>query len=82
VLGVYTAGVPETFAPEFAGSNAVRDATGMGPEDIERIISQLAMLRRAPRLADVAATLTFLASDGAGSITGTFVNVTSGIFSS
>jgi NAD(P)-dependent dehydrogenase (short-subunit alcohol dehydrogenase family) len=80
VLGVYTAGVPETFAPEFAGINSTRDSTGLGPEDIERIISQLTKLRRAPRLADVVSTLTFLASDQAGSITGTFVNVTSGIF--
>ncbi|TCO62699.1 SDR family NAD(P)-dependent oxidoreductase [Actinocrispum wychmicini] len=82
VLGVWTAGVPDTFAPEFAGTNPTRDATGMGPEDLERIISQLTMLRRAPRLADVVSTLTFLASDRAGSITGTFVNVTSGIFAS
>jgi hypothetical protein len=29
----------------------------------------------------VVATLAFLASDGAASITGTFVNVTAGIFS-
>ena len=82
VLGVWTAGVPETFAPELHGTNATRDATGLSPQDIERIISQLAMLRRAPKLAHVAQTLTFLASEHAGSITGTFVNVTSGIFAS
>ena len=40
------------------------------------------MLRRSPRLAEVAATAEFLASDGAGAITGTFVNVTSGTFPS
>lgn len=81
-LGIWTAGVPETFAPEFRGTNAVRDSTGMGPEDIDRIIGGIAMLGRAPRLADVAETITFLASDRAASITGTFVNVTAGIFSS
>jgi enoyl-[acyl-carrier-protein] reductase (NADH) len=40
------------------------------------------MTRRSPRLADVAATAVFLASDGAAAITGTFVNVTSGMFPS
>lgn len=74
VLGVWTAGVPETFA--------VRENSPMSPADIERVISPLTMIHRAPRLADVVSTLTFLASDRAGSITGTFVNVTSGIFAS
>jgi NAD(P)-dependent dehydrogenase (short-subunit alcohol dehydrogenase family) len=40
------------------------------------------MLRRSPRLAEVAATAAFLASDQAAAITGTFVNVTGGIFPS
>ena len=35
-----------------------------------------------PRLTEVAATAAFLASDKAGAITGTFVNVTSGMFPS
>ncbi len=40
------------------------------------------MLRRSPRLAQVSAVAAFLASDRAGAITGTFVNVTGGMFSS
>jgi enoyl-[acyl-carrier-protein] reductase (NADH) len=40
------------------------------------------MTRRSPRLDQVAATAAFLASDRAGTITGTFVNVTSGMFPS
>jgi len=40
------------------------------------------MLRRSPALAEVAATAAFLASDQAAGITGTFVNVTGGIFPS
>jgi NAD(P)-dependent dehydrogenase (short-subunit alcohol dehydrogenase family) len=36
--------------------------------------------RRSPRLAEVAATAAFLASEKASAITGTFVNVTSGTF--
>jgi NAD(P)-dependent dehydrogenase (short-subunit alcohol dehydrogenase family) len=40
------------------------------------------MTRRPPRLEEVAATAAFLASEKAGAIaiTGTFVNVTSGMF--
>jgi enoyl-[acyl-carrier-protein] reductase (NADH) len=38
------------------------------------------MTRRSPQLAEVAATAAFLASEKAGAITGTFVNVTSGTF--
>jgi enoyl-[acyl-carrier-protein] reductase (NADH) len=45
-------------------------------------LDQMRMTRRSPRLSEVAATAVFLASDGAGAITGTFVNVTSGIFPS
>jgi enoyl-[acyl-carrier-protein] reductase (NADH) len=36
--------------------------------------------RRSPRLAEIAATATFLASDGAAAITGAFINATSGMF--
>jgi hypothetical protein len=60
----------------------LRAATGLGPEQMDEIIGGLSMLKRAPRLADVVATLAFLASDGAASITGTFVNITAGIFPS
>jgi enoyl-[acyl-carrier-protein] reductase (NADH) len=45
-------------------------------------LDQMRMTRRSPRLDEVAATATFLASDKAGAITGTFVNVTSGMFPS
>ena len=37
------------------------------------------MTKRSPRLKEVADTATFLASDGAGAITGTWLNVTSGM---
>ena len=43
---------------------------------------QMRMTRRSPRLEEVAATAAFLASEKAAAITGTFVNVTSGTFSS
>jgi enoyl-[acyl-carrier-protein] reductase (NADH) len=39
----------------------------------------MSVLQRAPHLADVADTAAFLASDRAAGITGTMVNVTSGL---
>jgi enoyl-[acyl-carrier-protein] reductase (NADH) len=43
------------------------------------MISGMAALRRAPRLANVAETAAFLASEKAAGLTGTMVNVTSGL---
>ncbi len=40
------------------------------------------MLRRSPRLAQIADVAVFLASDQAAAITATWVNVTGGIFAS
>jgi NAD(P)-dependent dehydrogenase (short-subunit alcohol dehydrogenase family) len=83
VVGIWTAGVPETLSKEklaaVDGNLALDDAAYQGLLDS---LNQMRMTRRSPRLAEVAATATFLASDGAGAITGTFVNVTSGTFPS
>lgn len=38
------------------------------------------MTRRSPRAGDVAATATFLASPAAAGITGSWINVTAGMF--
>jgi enoyl-[acyl-carrier-protein] reductase (NADH) len=43
------------------------------------MIAGMSILRRAPQLQEVADTAAFLASDRAGSITGTIVNTTSGL---
>jgi NAD(P)-dependent dehydrogenase (short-subunit alcohol dehydrogenase family) len=45
-------------------------------------LDQMRMTRRSPRLAEVAEVAAFLASERAGAITGTFVNVTAGVFPS
>jgi NAD(P)-dependent dehydrogenase (short-subunit alcohol dehydrogenase family) len=74
VVGLWTAGVPETFPAE-----GTPETGGMNAETIEQLIGGMAALRRAPRLAQVAETATFLASDRAGAITGTIVNVTCGL---
>jgi len=48
-------------------------------EAVVEMIAGMAALRRAPRLADVAGAAAFLASDRAAVMTGTMVNVTSGL---
>ena len=78
VCGIWTAGVAETLSPEklaaVGGENGVAD-----PKTIDEMISGMAALRRTPRLADVAGTAAFLASDHAAGITGTMINVTCGL---
>jgi NAD(P)-dependent dehydrogenase (short-subunit alcohol dehydrogenase family) len=82
VLGIWTAGLPETFTRE---KLAAVDSSFQDEAAFQGLIENLdgmRMTRRSPRLAEIAATAAFLASDGAGAITGTFVNATSGIFPS
>jgi NAD(P)-dependent dehydrogenase (short-subunit alcohol dehydrogenase family) len=76
VVGMYTAAVAETLTRE-------RIAEVSGQEvDVAAILSsvaQMTTLRRAPALAHVADTAAFLASDRAGDVTGTIVNVSCGM---
>jgi enoyl-[acyl-carrier-protein] reductase (NADH) len=53
--------------------------TGMKAADILRMIGEMAILRQAPRLAQVAEVDVFLASDRASGMTATIANVTSGL---
>jgi NAD(P)-dependent dehydrogenase (short-subunit alcohol dehydrogenase family) len=78
VLTVWTAGVPETFDLEH-DTNQARLALGLSGEQIEGMIAPRTMLGRAPRLADVAQSIAFLASDRAAGITATTLNVTCGL---
>jgi enoyl-[acyl-carrier-protein] reductase (NADH) len=75
VVGTWTAGLPETFTREklaaVDSSLALDDAAYQGLLDS---LDRMRMTRRSPRLTEVAATAAFLASDGAGAVTGTFVN--------
>jgi NAD(P)-dependent dehydrogenase (short-subunit alcohol dehydrogenase family) len=80
VLGIWTAGLPETFSKERL---AAVDSKFEDEAAIRRLVERLdrmRMTRRSTRLDEVAATAAFLASEKAGAITGTFVNVTSGMF--
>jgi NAD(P)-dependent dehydrogenase (short-subunit alcohol dehydrogenase family) len=83
VVGIWTAGLPETFSKEklaAVDSNLALDEAAF--QGLIENLDQMRMTRRSPLLAEVAATAAFLASDGAAAITGTFVNVTGGIFPS
>ena len=81
-VGIWTAGLPETFTRE---KLAVVDDKFKDEAAYRGLIENLdgmRMTRRSPTLGQVAATAAFLASGEAGAITGTFVNVTSGMFPS
>lgn len=82
VLGIWTAGLPETFSKERLAAVDSRFQDEAAFQGLIENLDQMRMTRRSPRLAEVAATAAFLASEKAGAITGTFVNVTSGTFPS
>jgi NAD(P)-dependent dehydrogenase (short-subunit alcohol dehydrogenase family) len=77
VVGIHTAGVVETLTQ--AGLDEVGGEGTPDPETVERMIAGMAMLRRAPRLAQVADAAAFLASDRASGMTATMANVTCGL---
>jgi NAD(P)-dependent dehydrogenase (short-subunit alcohol dehydrogenase family) len=80
VLGIWIAGVPETLTP--AKLVAVNPNLRLDDAAIQGLIGHLdqaRMTRRSPRLDQVVETVAFLASDRAGGITGTMVNVTAGL---
>jgi NAD(P)-dependent dehydrogenase (short-subunit alcohol dehydrogenase family) len=78
VCGIWTAGVYDTFLLD-GDTNVSRRASGLTATQIDAMIGGMAALGRAPRLAEVADTAAFLASDRASGITGTVVNVTAGL---
>jgi NAD(P)-dependent dehydrogenase (short-subunit alcohol dehydrogenase family) len=80
VLGIWTAAVAETLTAEKIG--AVNSNMKLQEEAVAALVNQIGqmtLLKRAPRLAQVADTAAFLASDQAGGLTGTIVNVTCGL---
>ena len=80
VVGLWAAGVPETLTREKLA--AVDSRMDLDETALQGLLANLAgmrMTRRNPTLAEIAATAAFLASDRAGGITGTFVNVTGGM---
>src|SRR5215208_5050878 len=82
VVGIWTAGLPETFSREKLAAVDSKFQDEAAFQGLIESLDQMRMTRRSPRLAEVAAAAAFLASEKAGAITGTFVNVTSGTFPS
>ncbi len=81
-VGIWTAGLPETLTPETLAAVDSKFEDEAAMRGLIENLDQMRMTRRSPRLEEVAAAAAFLASDRAGAITGTFVNVTSGMFPS
>jgi NAD(P)-dependent dehydrogenase (short-subunit alcohol dehydrogenase family) len=83
VLGIWAAGIPETLSRE--GLASVNSNLQLDEAAFQGLLSQLdqmRMLRKSPRLAQIADVAVFLASEQAAAITATFVNVTGGMFAS
>jgi NAD(P)-dependent dehydrogenase (short-subunit alcohol dehydrogenase family) len=80
VVGIWTAGLPETFSKEKLAAVDGRFEDDAAFRGLIENLDRMRMTRRSPTLDQVAATAAFLASDRAGAVTGTFVNVTSGMF--
>ncbi|WP_426505312.1 SDR family NAD(P)-dependent oxidoreductase [Dactylosporangium sp. McL0621] len=80
VLGIWVAGILETLTIEKLQTvNAGIDDNAL--QGIHASLDGLRMLRRSPRLADIAETIVFLASPAARGLTGTWINAT-GMFTS
>ncbi|MET9483562.1 SDR family oxidoreductase [Streptomyces sp. NPDC006638] len=82
VCGIWTAGVADSLTPEklsAAGAPPMDEAAVAG---VVAHLDTLRMTRRSPRIADIAALATFLSSDAAAAITGTWINATAGMFPS
>jgi NAD(P)-dependent dehydrogenase (short-subunit alcohol dehydrogenase family) len=82
VVGIWTAGLPETFSREKLAAVDSKFQDEAAFQGLIESLDQMRMTRHSPELAEVAATAAFLASERAGAITGTFINVTSGMFPS
>src|SRR3954447_2493624 len=76
VCGIWTAGVAETLTDDKIAEVAQDGPSGRA---VREMTASMAALRRTPRLADVAETAAFLASDRAGGITDCMTNVSAGL---
>ena len=69
--------IPET--PLIRANNATAGpAAGVTPDEFQTMLEQSTLLKRLPTLAEVADTAAFVASDGAGAMTATVVNLSAG----
>jgi NAD(P)-dependent dehydrogenase (short-subunit alcohol dehydrogenase family) len=76
--------IAATVAPASVSTNVPRGAaaappaTGVAPEQFRARLEQSTLLGRLPTLAELADTAAFVASDGAGALTATVVNLSAG----
>jgi NAD(P)-dependent dehydrogenase (short-subunit alcohol dehydrogenase family) len=83
VLGLWTAGVEDALTPaKLAAVNPNLKLDDAGFRCLLDTLAEMRTLRRSPQVAQIAATAAFLASDHAAAITGSFVNASSGTFTS
>ena len=76
VLGLWVAGIPETLTPEkLAAVNSDLQLDDAALAGLIQQLDSMRILRRSPRLPEVAAAAAFLASDRT-SLTGTWINAT------
>ncbi|MCL5995885.1 MAG: SDR family oxidoreductase [Chloroflexi bacterium] len=79
VLGVKIAAVPELFTKDLRTDVFEKDSGGLDSAGITAALAQMTMLRRVTTLAQVADVVAFLASEQAGGMTGTIINITGGM---
>jgi 3-oxoacyl-[acyl-carrier protein] reductase len=77
VCWLRSAGSPESFGPQSA-TDVDGEAAGLTDDGYLETIRQATLLKRFPRLAEVGAAATLLASDRASTMTGAALNVTCG----
>lgn len=77
VLGIWTAGVADSLTREKLAAVGGEDVPD--PEVVARMIGEGAMLKRAPRIQQVAEVAAFLASDRSDGMTAAIANVTCGL---
>jgi enoyl-[acyl-carrier-protein] reductase (NADH) len=77
VTGIMSGGMPETTRIGDVLSTMARFA-GVTPEEMSQLTLQKTQLKRMPTLDQTARVAAFLASDYAGSLTGTIVNASCG----
>jgi 3-oxoacyl-[acyl-carrier protein] reductase len=77
VCGLRSAGSPESFGPDVA-VGADGQPAGLADDDYLEWLRQRTILKRFPRLTEVASAAVLVASDHASAITGASINVTCG----
>jgi NAD(P)-dependent dehydrogenase (short-subunit alcohol dehydrogenase family) len=77
VCGIWTAGVAETLSDQKIAE--VGGEGGPTARSAAEMIAGMSVLRRTPRMSDIAEVAAFLASDLAAGMTGSMTNVTAGL---